>query len=193
MLQAANISVSARFMEAEFFLAPEDPRSDTVRAVQGSHIVATNIVVQTDSFVLKVAYDPRDEKFNRARVQVSTADHNVMLTDVFLTYQDELVDIGLATVQMKKANPFELVVTTPDWRISAQPGTYRTTANKLEKRVDLGVVAVTDPLLAPVAPHGLLGQGELLISPKIRFGGGTSDSGVHALYAGASLLGNSRC
>ena len=67
--------------------------------------------------------------------------------------------LGDLTIEMRRAQPVELVVTNSDWKAVMKPATYRTPDGARKTRLDLAVVANSDPLKARVAPHGLLGQG----------------------------------
>ena len=52
------------------------------------------------------------------------------------------------------------------WQCLISPGTYRLAINAERRtRVDVAITALTDPLAAPVAAHGILGQGPHIVSP----------------------------
>jgi hypothetical protein len=159
MLQTSNLSVNARFTFSNFTLAPEDPRAEAVRQVNGSHLTAVYVLlVLAGGATVKVEYDCSAHPY-KLHVQATVGGNAQEALDWSLTTALEPLVIGAVSIEMRKARPVELVVATPDWRIVAKPALYRTATGARKTRADLSVAAVADPLSARVAPHGLLGQG----------------------------------
>ena len=156
MVSAANLSLNARFTFVNFTLAPEDPRSLEVRAVDGSHLTAGFITVRAASTTVKVDYDAAARPY-RARVLV--AKETAPELDMSISTAHGPLIFGDVSIEMRQAQPVELVLATADWRVVLRPATYRTVDGERKTRLDLSVVALADPLEAAVAPHGLLGQG----------------------------------
>lgn len=160
MHQAANISANARFTYANFTLSPEDPRGDEVLEVQGSHLtkafVAARTIVGGSAALVLVDYG--SERPFSAHVQVKALGKVIMET--YLAPGKGAVVMGDVSVDMLEAEPVEVVVSNRHWAYSIKPGTYHTAADSARQtRIDISVKALSDPLAAPVAPHGLIGQG----------------------------------
>ena len=73
------------------------------------------------------------------------------------------VNVGHATVGLRPVEPrsIQLVVANGAWEYTVTPGTHRSVPSGAHGiHFDIGVTAITDPLTAPVAAHGLIGQGK---------------------------------
>jgi hypothetical protein len=159
MLQVSNLSVNVRFTFANFTLGPEDPRAADVREVRGSHLTAVFMVARAGGTLVKIEYDGAARP-HTARVVATTDGHAESQVDLAVTSATGPLTFGNLTILMRTAQPVELVVSNTDWRVTAKPAVFRAAADGARKtRVDLAVAALADPLEAPVAPHGLLGQG----------------------------------
>jgi hypothetical protein len=156
MLQTSNLSVNARFTFSSFTLAPEDPRAEAVRQVNGSHLTAVYVLLALPGATVEIEYDCVARPYKP--LVRATIDGQVPLEWTLTTASEPLV-LGTVSVTMRKAQPVELVAATTDWRILAKPALYRTASGARKMRADVSVAALTDPLAARVAPHGLLGQG----------------------------------
>lgn len=161
MHQAANISLNARFTYANFTLAPEDPRSLEVREVQGSFLTKTYITARTlvggTPALVMVEYG--SERPFMAHVRVKTA-LDRLNEQKWIGKEDGPIVVGDVEVEMRPGTPVELSVGDGRWQYTIKPGTYNTAADGARKtRVDVAITALTNPLAAAVAPHGILGQG----------------------------------
>jgi hypothetical protein len=161
MHQAANASLNARFTYANFTLAPEDPRTDDVLAVHGSFLTAAYATFQTllagGNALVCVMFGA--ERPHKARVMVTDVSSDALLVDVWVGKDDGALAVGRVKVEVKAATPVVLLMTNDAWAYTIIPGMYRTTDGVRHTRIDVSVEALTAPLTAPVAPHGLIGQG----------------------------------
>jgi hypothetical protein len=166
--QAANISLNGKFTFAHFLLPPEDPRSITIHAgVNGSHLTATYATIKAAVGVVHVEFGPA--RPHKARVQVVAAPRSHASPshdrspafDYWLGTDDGPVTLaGGVKIEVRAAAPVAVVVANTHWEYTLTPGTYRTAADGApHTRVDVSIAALTDPLTARVAPHGLIGQG----------------------------------
>jgi hypothetical protein len=143
---------------ANFTLPPEDPRSDEVKEVHGSFVNAMYLLILAGDTTVTVEYDAA--RPHTARVQATTAGRAGPPVAVSITTEHGPLTFGGVATELRSARPVELVVTTPDWRAISKPGVFRAAADGARMaRIDVGIVALADPLEAAVAPHGLLGQG----------------------------------
>jgi hypothetical protein len=161
MHQAANISINARFTYANFTLAPEDPRSLEVREVQGSFLTKAYAQAQTSvgGVAALVTVEYGSERPFMAHVRVKTSVDRLN-EQKWIGKEDGPIVVGDVEVEMRPGTPVELAVSDGRWLYSIKPGTYNTAADGARKtRIDVAVTALTNPLAAAVAPHGILGQG----------------------------------
>jgi len=174
MHQAANISINARFTYTNFSLPAADRRSLKVREVQGSHLTAAYATARTNlgglPALVLVKYAPphvhgktNDAQTLEAHVLVKDQHTQQTLVSTRVAPDRGSVVVGDVSVEMRYANPVELVVSNTHWRYAIAPGTFRTVTDDLlgppHNRVDIAITAITDPLMAAVAPHGIIGQG----------------------------------
>jgi hypothetical protein len=165
--QSANVSLNALFTFADFTPAPEDPRSDTILKVHGSHLTAAFVSVRTailgEPVLVRVSYEP-DKREHAAHVTLAGLDETTGAEagrmDVWLKEDDGVTTVGDVTVEVRAAAPIKLLIKNANWEYAITPGTYRLASDSTRRRrIDVSVVALTDPLAAAVAPHGLVGQG----------------------------------
>jgi len=175
MHQAANMSINARFTYTNFSLPAADRRSLKVREVQGSHLTAAYVTARTNlgglPALVLVKYAPPhvhglagDVQSLEAHVLVKDERTQQTLASTRVAHDRGSVVVGDVSVEMREATPIELVVSNTHWRYAIAPGTFRTvTTDDLlgppHNRVDIAITALTDPLVAAVAPHGIIGQG----------------------------------
>lgn len=160
MHQAANISLNAKFTYANFTLSPEDPRSDEVLEVQGSHLTEAFITARTllAGAPALMTIDYGSERPFTAHLQVKQQDKTIMETH--LAPGKGPVIVGDVKAQMLETKPVTVLVSNKQWQYTVVPGTYHTASDSVRQtRIDVSVKAITDPTAHPVAPHGLIGQG----------------------------------
>ena len=91
-------------------------------------------------------------------VELVDASSGVVLVTTPLTTDMGVVTFGDITVAV--THPATLTVTDAHWQIHVTPGTHRLASDgSRQMHLDVGVIALTDPLLSRVAPHGIIGQG----------------------------------
>jgi hypothetical protein len=149
------------FTFAHFMLAPEDPRSVAmVNGVHGSHLTEAYATLTT-AHGMRVHAAFGAARSHKAHVRVlEGAGGDVVLLDTVLAKDDGPIEVGDVRVQVHAAAPVAVVVQNAHWKYTVTPGTYRTAADGApHTRIDVAIDALTDPLLAQVAPHGLIGQG----------------------------------
>lgn len=161
MHQVANLSLNARFTFANFTLASDDPRSIEVHEVQGSFLTKAFITARTlvGGVAAFVTVEYGSERPFMALVRVKAA-LDRLNEQKWIGKEDGPIVVGDVEVEMRPGTPVELTVGDGRWLYSVKPGTYNTAATGARKtRIDVAVTALTNPLAAAVAPHGILGQG----------------------------------
>eukprot|EP00316_Scyphosphaera_apsteinii_P015591 CAMPEP_0119303640 /NCGR_PEP_ID=MMETSP1333-20130426/5045_1 /TAXON_ID=418940 /ORGANISM="Scyphosphaera apsteinii, Strain RCC1455" /LENGTH=394 /DNA_ID=CAMNT_0007306371 /DNA_START=18 /DNA_END=1202 /DNA_ORIENTATION=- len=160
--QAANISLNARFTVAKYQLAPNDPRRVAIKAVNGSFITAVYAVLQSDEDRVYITYSgdsPLEANMLRLAREGTTGQETQETQETHVGIGTK-IEFGYVCVDMIKDHPVKLIVSNAKWRYVVTPGTYVTTDRKHHTRLDIQVIARTDPMeSAGVAPHGILGQG----------------------------------
>jgi hypothetical protein len=182
MHTAANISLSARFTFTNASLAPEDPRSTTVREVRGSHLTAAYVTARAvlggAPVLVHIELSPPSTCWQtglrpaeRLRCEEEARTASVLVKDAagqkVMETRLRKGEAGLDLGDLAAAMPAEggLLVRNKAWQYTAQAGTYRpalhggAAVGPLHYRVDVGAKALRDPLASPVAPHGVIGQG----------------------------------
>ena len=143
-------------------------------AVHGSHLTAVFMTLKTRldgrELLVHVIYDPHHGVTKKAHVSTADAVTGLSVFSLWLNLalDEKLFIIGDVKVALSSAAPVELVVSNPHWEYKIAPATYRLVDGGRRNRVDVSTTPLTDPLGAPAAPHGLIGQGYdgLLIEGK---------------------------
>ena len=100
----------------------------------------------------------------RAHVTASIgASAGGIILDAWVGAGDGVLALGDVKVEVRLVDDtYSLVVANVAWEYTIVPGSHRLVngGSIRHTHVDVSVVALTDPLAAPVAPHGLIGQGK---------------------------------
>mmetsp|Transcript_72868 Transcript_72868/g.121611 ORF Transcript_72868/g.121611 Transcript_72868/m.121611 type:complete len:932 (+) Transcript_72868:57-2852(+) len=165
MFQSANLSVNARFTFANFTLPSKDLRSTYVKEVHGSFMTAAHVIVRAsfEEYAL-LEYDvarPNTLHLTMSKLGLHKSGGVTSKGDMYMGevrhMRDELYKVGDLSVDVQKT---QVHIATKDWDIFCISGTYRTATTGARKhRLDLSIKALTNPLEAAVAPHGVIGQG----------------------------------
>ena len=176
--QAANASLNGLFTFVDYTLAPEDSRITDVLYVRGSFLTKVYGIFRTQSYggatLVRVMYgaetvavSAREQvgRDHQAHVIVTDETSGTSLLDTWVGTDEGEVVMGGIKVEMRAPlgdarSAVQLVINNGAWQYTVTPGTHRLVATAARRmHVDVLVSALTDPLAAFVAPHGLIGQG----------------------------------
>lgn len=154
MFQVQGLSLNAFFSCSTFGLAPEDPRSKDVFAVEGSHMTKMAVVAKTmmngKEALFQVSYH------DNLKVRVLATVDGAILLDTFITEELGPLKTDDVTIQMSKSS---LSVANSEWKFVITPGTFRLVSGERRTRFDVAVAGLTDSHDLACAAHGVIGQG----------------------------------
>ena len=117
---------------------------------------------------MKIMASYEAERPTGANVTIVDARTGALLYTGWLTKANGAVIVGEIRIEVRNSNKFTLLAANKHWKYTIIAGTYRTFADaKRQGRVDIAIAALTDSLSAPVAAHGLIGQGFDMCPPPL--------------------------
>ena len=129
--QVGIASLNARFTFTIFTLAPEDPRSDEVLEVRGSHLTAVFMLFETrigensTPVLVRIAYEPLTSP-SKTHVTVAEKETGTVLVDTWFdktSLDEDGFSVGGVNLKARVASPFALVASNADWKYTIMPGT----------------------------------------------------------------------
>ena len=135
-------------------------------ATDAAYVTAIATTVGNKSMKIMASYEA--EHPTGANVTIVDARTGALLYTGWLTKANGAVIVGEIRIEVRNSNKFTLLAANKHWKYTIIAGTYRTFADaKRHGRVDIAIAALTDSLSAPVAAHGLIGQGFDMCPPPL--------------------------